>query len=154
MAQGVSWRWAHVKIELNADRILLRPIMRAMRQDEAPVSPFLSMWGTFLHECCHAYLAVLSGTATDPEEVAEGYDGGHGYYFQRCIYAVDRSTRALIGVPACCYYGLQDNIPQKFFDLKTHKVVPRDPKIPVLKRVGLVQMWKTCSHMARVLLRA
>ena len=154
MGQGVSWRWAHVKIELNADRLLLRTTMRAMKQGEAPVSPFLSMWGTFLHECCHAYLAVLSGTAVDPEAAVEGYDGGHGYFFQRCIYAVDRSARALIGVPAACYYGPTDNLPLKSFDVKNHKVIPRDPKVPVLKRVGLVQMWKTCSHMARVLFRA
>ena len=145
---------ARVKIELNADLLLLRPTMRVMRQGEAPVSPFISLWATLLHECCHAYLAVLSGTNTDRKEDAEGYDGGHGVYFQRCIHAVDRSSRALIGLPAFCYYGLRDNLPQKFFDAKNHKVIPRDPKIPVLKRVGLVQIWKTCGHIARVLLRA
>ena len=128
--------------------------MHAMRKDEAPVSPFRSMWGTFLHECCHAYLAVLSGSGNDAEEDAEGYDGGHGVYFQRCIYAVDRSSRALIGQPAACCYGFRNNLPQKFFDVKNHKVIPRDPKIPVLKRVGLVQIWKTCGQMARVLFRA
>lgn len=125
-----------------------------MREGEAPVSDFIVMWGVFLHECCHAYLAVLSGTADDLEESAQGYDGGHGCYFQRCIYAVDRSSRALMGVPAFCCYGTKDYLPQKLFDVKNHKVIPRDPKMPILKRVGLVQMWKTCSRMARVLLRA
>ena len=154
MHQGASWRWAHVKIELNADQLLLRPAMRVTRKGEAPVSPFLFMWAVFLHECCHAYLEILSGTADDWDESAEGYDGGHGRHFQRCIYAVDRSARALMGVSACCAYGRTDNLPQKLFDVKNHKVIPRNPKMPVLKRVGLVQLWKTCSHMARVLLRA
>ena len=154
MDQGASWRWAHAKIELNADRLLLRPCMQAARKGEAPVSPFLAIWATLLHECCHAYLAVLSGSANDPKEAAEGYDGGHGCYFQRCIHAVDRSARALLDVPAFCYYDSKDNLPLKIFDLKNHKVIPRDPKIPALKRVGLVQVWKTCSHIARVLLRA
>lgn len=152
--QDASWRWRHVKIELNADRLLLMPEMRPLRTGESPASPFRGLWGTFLHECCHAYLAILSGSSIDAEESAEGYDGGHGVYFQRCIYAVDRSARALLGVAPSCEYGTDGNLPQKFFDPKNHKVIPRDPKMPVLKRVGLVQVWRTCHHLARLLLRA
>ena len=153
LEQDISWRWRHVKIELNANRLLLTPLMKIMRVGEPEVSPFRAMWGVFLHECCHAYLGILAGSATDEDERAEGYDGAHGVYFQRCIYAVDRSARAMLGVAAACNYSAQ-RAPQKPFDVKNHKVIPRDPKVPVLKSMGILQTWRTCVHMARVLLRA
>ena len=155
LEEGVSWRWRHVKIELNADLLLLKPHSEAliMREGEPPVSPFRAIWGALLHECCHAYLAILSGSGRNREEEAEGYDGGHGVHFQRCLHAVDRSSRALLGIAALCDYVTRDNRPQKSFDPKNHQVVPRDPRVPVLKRMGIIQMWRTCSHMARVLLR-
>lgn len=93
LSDGTSWRWKHVKIEMNADRHLLLPEQRPMKAGEPPVSAFRSMWGTLLHECCHAYLDILTGGACDIDEETEGFDGSHGTHFQRCIYAVDRSAR-------------------------------------------------------------
>ena len=154
MSHGIPWRWAHVEINMNADRLLLFTEKRVMRDGEDPVSPFRGMWGTFLHECCHAYLGILTGTSGDDVEDAEGYDGGHGCYFQRCIHAVDRSARAMLGIAACCHYGTRDDLPQKEFDPRNHKVIPKDPKMPKLKRISVRQIIRTCSHMVKVLRRA
>ena len=153
LSDGISWRWKHAKIEMNADRLLLMPERRIMRLGEPAVSPFQGMWGTFLHECCHAYLDVLTGGALEEDEETEGFDGTHGTHFQRCIHAVDRSTRALLGVAACTAYGTR-NRPQKVFDMENHKVIPRDPKMPTLKSKGIRQIIQTCSHMVKVLRRA
>ena len=151
----VSWRWRHVKIELNADRHLLLPLEPlSMRHDEAPVSQFRGIWGSFLHECCHAYLAILTGNACDEDEENEGFDGGHGRHFQRCIHAVDRSARALLGVAAQMFYGTRENRPQKMFDIENHQIIPRNPKMPIIKSRGVRQIIKTCSHMIKVLRRA
>ena len=154
LSGSISWRWKHAKIEMNADRLLLLPEPRAMKVDEAPVSPFRGMWGTFLHECCHAYLDILTGGACDMDEEAEGFDGGHGTHFQRCIHAVGRSTRALLGVAAATTYWTRDR-PQKPFDPENHKVIPRDPKMPKLPNGrGIRHIIQTCSHMVKVLRRA
>lgn len=125
-----------------------------MREGEAAVSHFRGMWGTFLHECCHAYLGILTGNACDEDEDKEGFDGGHGRHFQRCIHAVDRSARALLGVAAMMHYKTRDNLPQKIFDIENHKIVPRNPKMPFIKSKGIRQTIQTCSHMIKVLRRA
>ena len=41
----MGFRWARVKIELNADRILLDPTPYSMREGEAPVTSFRMMFG-------------------------------------------------------------------------------------------------------------
>ena len=149
-----SWRWRHVKIELNADRHLLLPDPQNMKAGEAPVSQFRCIWGTFLHECCHAYLSILTGDAYDVDEEKEGFDGGHGRHFQRCIHAVDRSARALLGVAAMMVYETREDRPQKIFDIENHKIIPRNPKMPIIKSKGVRQIIQTCSHMIKVLRRA
>ena len=71
----------------------------------------------------HAYLAILTGNGEDEDEEEEGFDGTHGRHFQRCIYAVDKMSRALLGIAAC-----NDSTPssdgrlRRPFDVEAHSV--------------------------------
>ena len=73
----------------------------------------------------HAYLAILTGKGEDEDEEAEGYDGVHGRHFQRCIHAVDKMSRALLGLAACNDSGPSSTGRlRKPFNVEEHSVKP------------------------------
>ena len=71
----------------------------------------------------HSYLAILTGNGEDEDEEAEGYDGVHGRHIQRCIHAVDKMSRALLGLAACNDSGPSSTGRlQKPFNVEKHSV--------------------------------
>lgn len=150
IADDVSWRWGHVRIELNADDLLLLPGAWSIQDDEAPVSQFRYMWGVVLHEYCHAYLQILTGHSDfDKDDDAAGYDGTHGKHFQRCIYAVDRRARQLLGVGAMRTYVGRDGMPINYYDAENHIVTPKTSKWAELRQQGYHRVIQACQHSLR-----
>lgn len=151
---GQSWRWGHCLIDLNADRLLLVPSdFRSIREGEASVSQFRFLWSVVLHEFCHAYLQVLTGhNDFDHDDSKTGHDGHHGQHFQRCIYAVDRSTRGLLGIGALCSFTGQDGKPINVFDVENHTVEPKPSRWAELKGKGYRMVVQACGHGVRRLI--
>lgn len=131
-ALGISYgyeyssRWGRAYIYLNADRLLLdRDEDRTVLAGEPPVSGVRFIWAILLYELCHAYLTILTGHKEyDIDDVRDGYDEFHGKYFQRCIHAVDRSARQLLGLGAYRSYSSQYRQPIRIYDVENHIVEP------------------------------
>ena len=101
LVDGISWQRGHCRIELNANELLLFPNNhdRTIRAGDPPVSPFRYLWAVLLHEFCHAYLKIMTCHDSDDEhDEADEYERTHGRHFQRCLYAVDRRARELLGI--------------------------------------------------------
>lgn len=152
VADEVSWRWGHCRIELNADNLLLLPVCWSLRVNEPPASAFRTLWALVLHEYCHAYLAILTGhNITDSDDKAAGFDYCHGKHFQRCIHAVDQRTRQLLGVGALCDFDGQDGLPVNWYDVENHVVIPHTSKWAQLKQQGYHQILQACQHSLRTM---
>ena len=147
---GLSWRWGHSRIILNADSLLLLPPhdMRPLAE-EPSLSDFRFMWSIVLHEFCHAYLQILCGRDYDNNAGAAGFDAFHGEHFQRCIYAVDQSARQLLGIAACRFYPGQGGIPIRTYDVENHIVEPKTSRWTELKKQGYRRVVQTCRHSVR-----
>jgi len=83
----------------------------------------------------HAYLAILTGSGVDEDEFDEGFDGGHGRQFQRCLYAVNSMTRELLGIAVSDdkEQKSSDGLLRKPFDAETYLAAP--PRTSRLSRL-------------------
>ncbi|KAL8820469.1 MAG: hypothetical protein Q9191_007509, partial [Dirinaria sp. TL-2023a] len=122
-----SSRWGHATVYMNADRLLLNlDEDKTVLAGEPPVSQFRFMWAILLHELCHAYLAILtSDKGYDKDDFRDGYDELLGKYFQRCVHAVDRSARQLLGLGANRNYASHNELPIRVYDVENHIVQPK-----------------------------
>lgn len=156
VADDISWRWGHCHIKLNADFLLLvPPTQRAIRPGGTSEYQFRYLWATVLHEFCHAYLGILTGHYdTDFEDDAAGYYGGHGKHFQRCIYAVDRRARELLGIGAHRGYMGKLGMPINEYDVQNHIVTPKTSRWNDFKKEGYHRVIQACRHsIRRIVLR-
>ncbi|KAL9113034.1 MAG: hypothetical protein Q9187_007676 [Circinaria calcarea] len=56
------------------------------------------MWGTLLHEMCHAYLRLVTSANLRVWMWSEGPDKYHGSHFQRCLKAVNGRSGEVLGI--------------------------------------------------------
>ena len=99
----VNWDYCQVysaHIYLNSTSHFLDPLPTYIDEKgvECKRTRWENMWGTLLHEMCHAYLRLVTGEGFRDHMWSEGADRGHGSHFKRCLKAVNVRSDYLLGV--------------------------------------------------------
>ena len=88
------------QIYLNATKHFLKPLVTHPDQkgEVREHSRWEEMWGTLLHEMCHAYLRLVTREGLRDWMWSEGPDKGHGSHFRRCLKAVNARSGKVLGI--------------------------------------------------------
>lgn len=106
-------------IYLNSTKHFLGPLSTHVDEEgvECKRTRWENMWGTLLHEMCHAYLRLRTWEGYRDHMWSEGPDHGHGSHFKRCLKAVNTRSDYLLGIvgihdegekAGCCKGGVDE----------------------------------------------